>query len=73
MKETTQNPSEKTSAGKTSPQITFTAMEQIVTSWTGGYGTHSLTLLTNVDSKSLPVRLRRDSTPATACLTPGLR
>ncbi|HUK83427.1 MAG TPA: molybdopterin cofactor-binding domain-containing protein [Verrucomicrobiae bacterium] len=33
---------------------TFTAMEQIVTSWTGGYGTHSLTLLTNVGSKTLP-------------------
>ncbi len=32
----------------------FTAMEQIVTSWTGGYGTHSLTLLTNVGSKTLP-------------------
>jgi putative selenate reductase molybdopterin-binding subunit len=33
---------------------TFTAMDQRVTSWTGGYGTHSLTLLTNVGSKTLP-------------------
>ena len=33
---------------------TFSAMEQVVTSWTGGYGTHSLTLLTNVGSKTLP-------------------
>lgn len=48
MKETPQNPSEKSSAGKTIPEITLTAMEQIVTSGTGGYGTHSLTLLTNV-------------------------
>jgi CO/xanthine dehydrogenase Mo-binding subunit len=29
-------------------------MDQRVTSWTGGYGTHSLTLLTNVGSKTLP-------------------
>ena len=36
------------------PCGTFTAMEQRVTSWTGGYGTHSLTLLTNVGSKTLP-------------------
>jgi CO/xanthine dehydrogenase Mo-binding subunit len=47
--------SEKTSVGKTIPEITLTAMEQIVTSWTGGYGTHSLTLLTNVGSKTLPL------------------
>ncbi len=33
---------------------TFTAIDQRVTSWTGGYGTHSLTLLTNVGSKTLP-------------------
>ena len=33
---------------------TFTALDQRVTSWTGGYGTHSLTLLTNVGSKTLP-------------------
>ena len=33
---------------------TLTAMDQRVTSWTGGYGTHSLTLLTNVGSKTLP-------------------
>ena len=48
MNETPQNPSEKTSAEKKSPQVTLTAMEQIVTSWTAGYETHSLTLLTNV-------------------------
>jgi putative selenate reductase molybdopterin-binding subunit len=34
---------------------TFTAMDQKVTSWTGAYGTHSLTLLTNVGSKTLPL------------------
>jgi putative selenate reductase molybdopterin-binding subunit len=34
---------------------TFTALDQRVTSWTGGYGTHSLTLLTNVGSKTLPL------------------
>jgi probable selenate reductase molybdenum-binding subunit len=33
---------------------TFTAIDQRVTSWTGGYGGHSLTLLTNVGSKTLP-------------------
>jgi CO/xanthine dehydrogenase Mo-binding subunit len=62
MKETPQSPSEKTSAGnpalseqRAGPEITFTAMEQRVTSWTGGYGTHSLTLLTNVGSKTLPL------------------
>ncbi len=55
MNETPQNPSEKNSAGKPVPEITLTAMEQIVTSWTGGYGTHSLTLLTNVGSKTLPL------------------
>jgi CO/xanthine dehydrogenase Mo-binding subunit len=33
---------------------TFSAIDQRVTSWTGGYGTHSLTLLTNVGSKTLP-------------------
>jgi putative selenate reductase molybdopterin-binding subunit len=33
---------------------TFTAIDQRVTSWTGGYGAHSLTLLTNVGSKTLP-------------------
>ncbi len=34
---------------------TFTAMDQRVTSWTGAYGTHSLTLFTNVGSKTLPL------------------